>query len=177
MQRGQNLTSHGRNTFSPWALLHRVKPSGATTPRRGVSAHVMQIICFLGGPFARDGRGIAWCAIGRGGERPSKAPSPSLRHVSRAFLRAACGSASRAGIRLSQSCPSERDQRSGLYLRARRRDSRRVLRPPDKRLHKRVPRRSMIGSPEAPRACACAREGDRRTKLAVRDAAAGRPLR
>jgi hypothetical protein len=24
MQRGQNLTSHGRNTFSPWALLHRV---------------------------------------------------------------------------------------------------------------------------------------------------------
>jgi hypothetical protein len=25
--------------------------------------------------------------------------------------------------------------------------------------HKRVPRRSMIGSPEAPRACACAREG------------------
>ena len=105
---------------------------------------------------ARGDRCIARRTIGSSCEHRSKearqataTSSSSIRQVPRTLLHAARGSASCAGVRLSAPGAAKRDQRAGLHIRARRRDSRRVMRPANQRMHERVPRRSLTGARES----------------------------
>ena len=135
MQRCRNLISRDGQRISP-------------VGRRGIAQKVVQYPArLLCRSCACGDRCIAWRTIGDGGERRSRearqaiaASPPFLRHVSRAFLCATRDPASRAGIRLSSPRASKRDRRAGLYIRAARRHSRRVMRPANERMHERVSR-------------------------------------
>ena len=107
------------------------------------------ITCFLCRFFTRGGRCFAQRAIGCGGEpqacwacRASR--SPRLRDLSRASVRTPRNTSLWSGVRFPRPRTAERDQDAGIYIRAGRRDSRRVLRPADERVPKRVPRDQVV---------------------------------